>query len=185
MNHVAARLHELDRDGTTPRLWQWLFRNCPFFAYIYRKATTGKPVGASPPPLAPLQSPPPAAQPVGTPPAQSDRAKPIDWLTNWQSIAVALERKNTKSTRQTIRRLNNSFDGPIRLPQQGGQPRVDRAKLIAWWNSLEQMMDEKDQRQQDCKATVEAQHPFGRNGSVAPGVSGSVKRRRKPKPGQT
>jgi hypothetical protein len=172
LNHVAARLHELDRDGTTPRLWQWLFRNCPFFADIYRKATTGKSAGHSPSPASP-QSPPPAAQPVGTLPAQSDRAKPIDWLTNWQSIAVALERQNTKSTRQTIRRLNNSFDGPIRLPQQWGQPRVDRAKLIAWWNGLEQMTDERRQRQRDSQATVEEQHPFGRDGMVAPGVSGS------------
>ena len=56
---------------------------------------------------------------------------------------------------------------------------MDKAKLLEWWNGLEQKFRDEKQRQRDAKATTAAQHPYGQGGIVAPGISGGVKKRRR------
>jgi hypothetical protein len=56
---------------------------------------------------------------------------------------------------------------------------VDRVKLLAWWNTLEDRYRAKQQKAEDTRATVEAQYRHGSTATVLPDLSGSVHRRRK------
>ena len=58
---------------------------------------------------------------------------------------------------------------------------VDKAKLVVWWNDLENQLLERDPRQVDTKATVQGQYDHGRNGKVVPDIAGHVKNRRRKK----
>jgi len=64
------------------------------------------------------------------------KAAPVEWLFRWDQILPALKRKG-EDERRRIARLNENFKGPI-IPagKQGGQPMVDKAKLLTWWNAL-------------------------------------------------
>jgi hypothetical protein len=104
--------------------------------------------------------------------------RPAVLLLSWHDILHALERKNHRRERDRVRRLNIMTDGPIKLPGQGGQPTVDRDKLLAWWNDLEKHFQESEQKQVDTHATLQVQHNHGREGTVLPGIAGQVKKRR-------
>jgi hypothetical protein len=103
---------------------------------------------------------------------------PVQWLTNWREILVALGMKDNKEDQDKVKKLNKAYSGPIVIPKQGAQPKVDKLKLLEWWNGLEQKFWDEKQRQKDTKATAAAQHPYGQGGIVAPDVSGGVKKRR-------
>jgi hypothetical protein len=45
LSHVAPRLHELDRDGTTEKVWRWLYKNCQYVREPY-DAAKGRKRGA-------------------------------------------------------------------------------------------------------------------------------------------
>ncbi len=96
---------------------------------------------------------------------------------NWREILNALDRRNTKCDRELSGRLNAQYGGPSIWPRQGGQPRVDKGKLLPWWNWLETVWITEGQGE-NARTTVENQHPHGRNGVVVPDISGAVKRRR-------
>lgn len=82
-----------------------------------------------------------------------------------------------------ILRLNEKYDGPI-ISSQGASPTVDASELIAWWNGLAKRMHEESQKDIDTKETVAAAYSYGREATVLPDISGSVKRRRTRKPPQ-
>jgi hypothetical protein len=106
-------------------------------------------------------------------------AAPVQYLTNWREILVALGMKSNKEDREKVRNLNVQYGGPIVIPRQGAQPKVDKAKLVAWWNGLEAQWTVGYQRARDAKPTTDAQHPYGRNGTLAPEISGGVRKRRR------
>ena len=118
--------------------------------------------------------------PFGFPiPKTQETAVPIHYLTSWREILLALGMKNNNEDREKVRNLNAQYNGPIVIPKQGAQPKVDKAKLIEWWNGLEAQWTVGYQRGRDARPTVEAQHPYGRDDMAAPGISGGVKKRRK------
>jgi hypothetical protein len=86
--------------------------------------------------------------------------------------------KKNNDNQRNVRNLNNKYDGPIIFPKQGAQPKADKAKLLEWWDGLEQQFLDEQQRKSDAEATVAGQHPYGKDGIVVPGIGGSVKRRR-------
>jgi hypothetical protein len=104
-------------------------------------------------------------------------ATPSPLLFGWREILSALGRPN--DDRRRVSRLNKKHNGPIIMPRAGGQPTVDRNKLIAWWNSLEKEWKEKGKREADAQATVAAQYGYGRSEEIVPNISGHVKHRRK------
>ena len=55
---------------------------------------------------------------------------------------------------------------------------MTKDKLLAWWNGLEDLWRATEQKDEDTKATVQAQHNFGRDETVLPAISGHVKNRR-------
>jgi hypothetical protein len=57
---------------------------------------------------------------------------------------------------------------------------VNRAKLLEWWNDLE-IRWEAEGGGKNTEATLQAQHNFGRDGTVLPDISGQVKKRRRKK----
>jgi hypothetical protein len=119
-----------------------------------------------------------------SPPADSPldalRIHPKSYLLKWQEILDVLGYKNTKEHRLKVRRLNESMKhpGPIILPKQGGQPKVEKGKLLNWWASLEEKFEESVNRQRNSAATVTDTYKYGRDGEVVPEIAGSVKVRR-------
>jgi hypothetical protein len=115
------------------------------------------------------------AQPAPLPPA-----KPRAYLFNWPEILDAIGLKNEQESQRKVRSLNEKFDGPINLPKPGGQPMADKDKLITWWNDLDRLFREGDDKEADSRATVQSNYAHGRTGTVVPDISGrEVKSRRK------
>lgn len=106
---------------------------------------------------------------------------PREYLTSWREILIALGMKDNAEDQGKVKRLSKRFSEgcPITIPKQGAQPKADKAKLLEWWNGLEQKFEESRRRERDRRATVAGQHPYGRDGIVAPDISGEVKKRRK------
>ncbi|NQT15093.1 MAG: hypothetical protein HQ582_20215 [Planctomycetes bacterium] len=103
---------------------------------------------------------------------------PKEYTTSWREILVALGLKNNTEDRERVRNLNAHYGGPIVFPGQGAQPKADRNKLIAWWNSLESQWTTGHARGRDSGPTTSARHGFGRGGEVVPEIRGGVKKRR-------
>jgi hypothetical protein len=112
------------------------------------------------------------------PNAAGDVGSPKQYLLNWREILDALSLPNNEENRGRVRALAELRGGPISLPRKGGQPKVEKTKLIEWWNDLEHRFDESAQRICDRNATVETTHNYGRDATVAPEIQGGVKRRR-------
>ena len=87
--------------------------------------------------------------------------------------------KNNGEDREKVRSLNNQYAGPIVTPKQGAQPKVDKTKLIEWWNGLETQWTAGYSRGRDAIPTAGVQHNYGREGVVVPEIAGGVKKRRK------
>jgi hypothetical protein len=103
---------------------------------------------------------------------------PVQLLTSWRDILITLGKRNNDKERQVVGRLNQTCNGPIKIPGQGRQPLVDKAELIGWWNHLT-VMAETQNRTSDTKASVDSQYDYARGGKVVPNISGEVKKRRK------
>jgi hypothetical protein len=104
---------------------------------------------------------------------------PRVYLLNWRAILIALGQPSRPENRRQVRRLNDHYDGPILFTAgRGGQPKADRARLLAWWESLESVWAEQHARRRDSEATVAGRYLHGRNGEVVPGIAGSVQPRR-------
>jgi hypothetical protein len=110
--------------------------------------------------------------------------KPKVYLAGWSEIFDALEvpRPKRSSMQRRVARYNKDHDGPIIIEGQGAQPRVERNRLVLWWNDLERRFEETAQRERDQKASVSEQHAYGRSGAVVPGINGGVKKRRQKTP---
>jgi hypothetical protein len=106
---------------------------------------------------------------------------PTKYLLNWRDILDALGLTNDEESRRLVRRLNEQHNGPIVTPGQGGQPRVNHHALVEWWNGLEALWRESEQRAADAKATTEEQYHYAADGEVVPGISGHIKKARSPK----
>jgi len=104
---------------------------------------------------------------------------PAEYLTNWRAILVALERKNNAVNREQVRHLNDTYGGPILFPGQGAQPKVNKAKLIEWWNGLEAQWAVGPNKARDVKPSTASRHNYGRAGVAIPEISGGEKQRRK------
>jgi hypothetical protein len=106
-------------------------------------------------------------------------AAPTTWLFNWRDILDALRLRNNDQSRNKVRRINEGYAGPIMLPGKGGQPKVDKAKLLVWWDGLETQFKEHQQRRADVRATVAEQYLHGKTAVVVPDIGGRVKKRKK------
>jgi len=83
--------------------------------------------------------------------------------------------------RRRLAYLNQRYGGPIQTGRKGGQPRVDLAELLSWWNGLADQVQHAIDRERDAAATLLDQHNYGRAGRVAPSIAGSIKSRRQKK----
>ena len=124
-------------------------------------------------------------QPEGEKPdAQS--AKQL--LHGWRVIdeALGLSRNypdmDYNERRRKLAYLNDHYGGPIKTGRKGSQPIVNRSELIAWWNSLEKLVEKQAEDQKvrilSEKETLRNLRPYGRTARVAPDIGGSVKRRK-------
>lgn len=108
---------------------------------------------------------------------QENVSKARKLLTGWHEITDALDMNY--SDRKKIISLNARRDGPIKNRGVGKSPMVYRDELIEWWNKMEIQGQESWNRSEGAKLSGEAQYNFGREGTVAPEIGGTVKRRRK------
>jgi hypothetical protein len=111
--------------------------------------------------------------------APTVQATPPAWLCSWREILETLGLKNTPEDRQKVQRLNANYDGPITPGKKGGQPFVDKGKLLAWWEALERLHTKREQRFDDKEATVAPTRAYGRRGEVVPDIDGRIKRHRR------
>jgi hypothetical protein len=109
--------------------------------------------------------------------------KPKKYLISWRDILASLGLTNNVEDREKVRYLNEKQAGPILFPSQGAQPKVERTKLLEWWNHLEVDWAVGHQHYRDAGPTAEAQHPYGQAGTVTPDIEGSIKKRRKDRKG--
>jgi hypothetical protein len=107
-----------------------------------------------------------------------DSERPKKYLLSWREILGALELKNNTESKNRVRRMNVQHPGPIPVSGQGKQPRVEKGKLLEWWNGLEDRFEESSAKQADEAATVEGRYSHGRDGVVVPGIAGAVKKGR-------
>jgi hypothetical protein len=119
-----------------------------------------------------------SSEPKQSPNLSKEEIEPKDYLFGWDSILSALGRKDSTEERGRVDRLNDTHNGPIIAPRQGGKVTAERAALIQWWNSLEDRLREIQQRKLDSDATVASKFQYGRKGEVVPEISGEVKRGR-------
>jgi hypothetical protein len=103
---------------------------------------------------------------------------PNQYCLSWRDILDTLDLDNNDDNRNKVRGLHGLHDSPITLGSKGCQPKVNKAKLIEWWNSLERRFQEVAERDRNREATVAADHNYGRDGVVVPEITGSVNRRR-------
>jgi hypothetical protein len=106
-------------------------------------------------------------------------AEPKTFLWNWKEILDAVGVKDNTESRRQVRRLNDEFDGPIVVTKSGSRPRVDKAKLVTWWNRLDDLHLELQQQARDKRATVADSYNYGSEGTVVPDLAGAVKKRRR------
>jgi hypothetical protein len=104
---------------------------------------------------------------------------PKTLLTGWRDITATLSRKY--SQRNEIKSLNKRYGGPIKSRGSGTRPMVYREDLFEWWDKLAVEEQELANRRAGGRLAAQTQYNYGRNGTVAPEVGGSVKQRRKPK----
>jgi hypothetical protein len=100
------------------------------------------------------------------------------YLTNWGAILTRLNLKNNREEKGKVKRLNEKYDGPIKIGKKGEQPWVELPKLLNWWQGLEEEVQRRQQRQENAEQTLRSQHFFGRLGTVLPEISGHIQERR-------
>jgi len=164
----------------------------PDLRAMLAKTHVGRPLGVGAPsggsdsgataPAAPLTD----ACPLTTPEAHTLPPTPLaatDYAIGWPEILKALHRR--QGDKETVRGLNEKFNGPIRIAGQGSRPMADKAELIAWWNEIKVIhqthSDEQAQRDKDRSATVSNQYRHGKEGHAdteVPDIAGRAKRRR-------
>jgi hypothetical protein len=104
--------------------------------------------------------------------------KPKKLLSGWRDICEALGEKY--GDRDKIKSLNRRFNGPIRNAGKGTRPMVTLDALRVWWDGLEAFHQEQANQRQGRRLSAEEQYQHGRDGVVAPGIAGHVKKSRKP-----
>jgi hypothetical protein len=109
--------------------------------------------------------------------ATGDPGRPRKLLTGWHEITKELEMKYAE--RKKIKSLNDRLEGPIANKGPGTPPMVYREKLLEWWNKLAIQQQEIANQREGARLSAEAQHNYAREGTVAPEIGGSVKKRRR------
>ena len=120
----------------------------------------------------------PALAPPAEQPVPMTLLVPNRYLKSWSEVLDAVGLPKTEEKRRYVRQANAKYEGPIILPSRGGQPFVEREKLLTWWNELEKRVAEAEQKRVNTRATLQDQHNHGRDGTVLPGISGHIQRRR-------
>ena len=103
---------------------------------------------------------------------------PKAYLFGWPEILKTLEERNDDEVRRQVSRMNKDFNGPIIIEKQGSKPKVEKQKLIEWWNGLEVQWADRMHQEEGKKLSAEIQHNFGKDGEAAPEIGGGVKKRR-------
>ena len=106
-----------------------------------------------------------------------------DTRGGYPDMLQTLKRDNNPTEKGRLERLNDSHDGPIITGESGQPPKAERMKLIAWWNSLEEIWKSQQSIRTNTAATVAEQYPHGRDATVVPAIGGQVKKRRSPQGG--
>lgn len=127
----------------------------------------------------------PRASDCPSPRTEEKFPSPKVYLNSWSQITDALSTETDKVEIAKVRAAHVNFQGPIVMPTQGGQPKVVKAELLAWWNGLEDLYRkeaaERGSHLVDRSATVENQFDRGRGEheeTIVPEIAGRVKRRR-------
>jgi hypothetical protein len=177
---IAKYLHERGYQQRAKLIWEWVDAQCrpQFDSWTFQ---TWERVRAEVAYLLDIdgiiakQQSAPAHQDAET----LEKQLPKTLLTGWHGIMAALDRPHNQYG--TVKSLNERMNGPIVNNGQGKQPMVYEEKLIEWWNNLAELHEELENKEENARLSAQSQHNFGRDGTVAPEIGGSVKKRRSKK----
>ena len=97
-----------------------------------------------------------ASQPVAVKPVDDEAPlAPKVYLSGWLDILEAVGLKNNNTDKNKVLSLNKRYQGPIPKVGRGGKPRVEKGKLLDWWNGLEEKFQASDAARKD-KASAAA-----------------------------
>lgn len=125
------------------------------------------------------ESQPATPTPAAAPPADAAVEAPRCLLKGWHEITHALDMKHADSER--VRCVNDQHGGPIINSGPGSSPMVYRDTLVQWWNRFLDQAQQRANATRDRKLSAEPQHNYGRGGTVAPEIGGTVKKPRRDK----
>lgn len=101
-------------------------------------------------------------------------------VRGWKGILTAVGETYSKEAAKALKRMNEKENGPIRKVGRGKPPRVDKARLLAWWDGLTERVDVQDQERKNARATLSESYEHGTESvTVLPGIAGHAKRRAK------
>jgi hypothetical protein len=103
---------------------------------------------------------------------------PKEYSFGFADIAQALGRNNDEAFQKRIKNYHKRFGSPIVFGCSGEPPKVERSKLIKWWNSLEDRWREIEQRESNRMASVSDSYKHGRDATAIPEIKGHEKQRR-------
>src|SRR6266478_2850785 len=109
---------------------------------------------------------------------QPEPAKPRKLLKGWHKITDALNMRHAE--REDIKRLNASYDGPIKSHGRGKTPMVYHEDLIEWWNTLATKQQDIANQRYCLRLSVDGQYNYSKSATVVPAIAWFVKVRRKP-----
>jgi hypothetical protein len=107
-------------------------------------------------------------KPKGSPP-------PSKWIIGKANILEVLDQPNEKWN--WILSLSRDFDGPIKT-REGGASIANREELFEWFEKALERYGKQETREKDRKTAGKDTFTYGRNGTVAPQINGSVKKKR-------
>lgn len=104
---------------------------------------------------------------------------PIQYAMNWREIVETLGMRNNTTSRTQVGGLNEFYNGPIIKGKRGQPPKVDKAKLIEWWNGLEDEFKRNESAAEAKAESVTQRYQHGRDATVFPEIQGHEKKRRR------
>ncbi len=109
------------------------------------------------------------------PPRPKGSQPPSKWIIGKANILEALDQPN--ETWNWILSLSKEYDGPIKT-REGGSSVANREELFKWFEKALDHYGKQEARDKNRKAVGKDTYRHGRDGTVAPQINGSVKKRR-------
>jgi hypothetical protein len=97
-------------------------------------------------------------------------------LIGWTEICQTLRRPDPEkeSTHKQIKSLNEKYGGPTCIGKKGKSPKVEKLRLIDWWNRLSENF-RTEQEESVSEYPDLSTSPYGKTGTTAHDIQGEIR----------